>query len=512
MEHGRQVLNKAMWRLRRAFWNALVTFKFRHAKPGVVPPPVPEDRPLRLVPFSTKFPRVPIRGLFVADHVPADERQTVKLRFCQLQAMLYRLFSPMQKGLPPIDADPDVALAHAYTTAHKRCYATPLRPAAYEGDVDLGQIAVASPYACYLTREGSDRFHWDLRSLEKFECHPGLRPPIALVEFAFDPSESRLSAVRIDCDYGSCRPGDRDWPEAQRLALCAVATHLSLVRHFNWLHLVAGARMSVATRTCLPVVHPIRRLLWPHVFATESSNQMVTIDQMDVGGDFENIFSFTHGGMCELFEASCGDFDLRMIHPAVDAEQRGLGAVPFETPALANRISIMAVLSDHVSRYLSLYFDSDDAIAQDGPLSEWLDSLAAGVQGAADLAGKPLTIEGTVTLLSTLIYLATVEHEIVGSGVWNYQLWPDVQPVRVYLEGRRQPLDNYQRLVNANFNLNVHRTPLMSDFSRLALDPRGAEAFQRFRLDLSDLQSSMDSEPATPWRMEPRLLKANINA
>ena len=53
---------------------------------------------------------------------------------------------------------------------------------------------------------------------------------------------------------------------------------------------------------------------------------------------------------------------------------------------------------------------------------------------------------------------------------------------------------------------------MMSDFSRLALDPPGAEAFQRFRLDLSDLQSSMDSEPATPWRMEPRLLKANINA
>ena len=97
-------------------------------------------------------------------------------------------------------------------------------------------------------------------------------------------------------------------------------------------------------------------------------------------------------------------------------------------------------------------------------------------------------MDGAVLLLSTLIYLTTVEHEIVGSGVWNYQLWSDAQPVRIYRNGERQPLDVYQRLVNANFNLNVHRTPLMSDFSSLALDGDGADAFRRFRSDLADLQ------------------------
>ena len=66
--------------------------------------------------------------------------------------------------------------------------------------------------------------------------------------------------------------------------------------------------------------------------------------------------------------------------------------------------------------------------------------------------------------------------------------------------------------MNANFTLNVARTPLMSDFSGLALDSRGAAAFWAFRDDLSALQAAMDAEPTTGWRIEPRMLKANINA
>jgi hypothetical protein len=108
--------------------------------------------------------------------------------------------------------------------------------------------------------------------------------------------------------------------------------------------------------------------------------------------------------------------------------------------------------------------------------------------------------------------LASVEHEILGSGLWDYQLWSDLSPVRVYEDGRREPIDVYQRLVNANFNLNVRRTMLLDDFSTLALDDAGATAFRRFRQDLLDLQSVLDQEEPACWRMEPKRLKANINA
>ncbi len=502
-----------MWPFRREFWNQLLTFKFRQEKPRRIPVPQRLDRPIQPVPFARAFPRTPISDIVVADYVPRDDRRLVALWFCKAQSWLSCHVSPMQVGLPPIDADPQAALAEAYTPA-KRCYFPgPRRPPEYGSPVDLGGLAVASPYACYLEGDGNGRFHWDLRRLEGIDCHRGLRSPTAFVEFALVGSEGCLEATRIETELGVSVPGDADWSESQRIALCAVSTHLSLVRHFNWIHLVSGGPLGFVTRNHLPVDHPIARLLQPHVYGTESSNQMVTIVQMDPGGDFENTFSFTRGGICKLFEATYDDFDLESIEPSRDNLRRRLNVEELRQPALDNRIALMDLIHAHVGRYLALYFDSNESLVADEAMNAWCDALAERIpHGVAELIGSPMTIDGVVRLLSTLIYLTTVEHEIVGSGVWDYQLWDDVQPVRIYRNGQRPPLDVYQRLVNANFNLNVSRTPLMTDFSELALDARGKAAFRSFLSDLVDLQSQMDTEAPTCWRMEPRRLKASINA
>jgi hypothetical protein len=91
-------------------------------------------------------------------------------------------------------------------------------------------------------------------------------------------------------------------------------------------------------------------------------------------------------------------------------------------------------------------------------------------------------------------------------------MWTHVQPVRVYKNGQREPIDVYQRLVNANFNLNVSRAQLLQDFSYLALDEKGATAFRKFNADLQELQRRLDGEPFEYWKIYPKILEANINA
>ena len=115
-------------------------------------------------------------------------------------------------------------------------------------------------------------------------------------------------------------------------------------------------------------------------------------------------------------------------------------------------------------------------------------------------------------LLAGQLYLVTVQHEILGSHLWDYQLWTHRQPARVYSDFRREPLDVYQRLVNANYNLNVHRRALMDDFNRVALDYRARAALLQFQSDLAALEAAMDSQPGAVWRLYPRELKVNINA
>ena len=501
------------WWLCRRFWVAVQEFIFRKARPLDVPVPSDAGTPVGAVPFARQYPSVPIDGPVVAGHAPPDEFRRSVLFAKRIQLWLYRVLSPMQPGLPEVDADPFRALQRAFPRAYRTRYRAPRRPPELDGPVDLGALAVASPYACYLEADGAGSLQWDLMALADVECQPGLRVPAARVGFTVDAAAGRLRATTIASELGTSSPGDADWDASVRLALCAATTHLSLIRHFSWVHLAAGGPLAIATSDHLPSSHPLRRLLQPHVYATHFGNRIVTIDQMEPGGDFENIFSVTHRGMCEAFESTFDDFDLRMIEPDLDVARRGIAGLPFAMPALENRQALMRVIRAHVERYLAVYFDGEDALRGDAAVEAWLEGLERMIpHGVRGITGSPITWSGLVTLIATFVYLATVEHEIVGSGLWDYQLWSDVQPVRVAADGLRPPLDVYQRLVGWNFSLNVERTALLTDFSALALDARGADAFRRFRDDLITLQQSMNATGrGESWRMEPRFLKANIN-
>ena len=115
-------------------------------------------------------------------------------------------------------------------------------------------------------------------------------------------------------------------------------------------------------------------------------------------------------------------------------------------------------------------------------------------------------------MLAGQLYLVTAQHEILGSFMWNYQLWTHRQSARIYEDFRAEPLDVYQRLVNANYILNVRRRALIHSFNHLALDDDARAAMSRFQRELLALQEKMESQPHAVWRIYPRDLKVNINA
>ena len=372
---------------------------------------------------------------------------------------------------------------------------------------------MAGPYACYLERASEGGYHWDLRGLARHEHYPGLHSLGVRVLFRVNAAARRLEAVQIDSELGSSTPGQPGWESAKKLALCAATTHVSLVRHMNGVHLAAGGPFAIATRNCLPASHPLRRLLWPHMFGTQYSNELITKGLMAPGGDFDSIFSFTHRGVRTLFQESYEEYDLTVLDPRRDAERRGIADAGFDTPALANREAHFDVMHAHALRYLQIYYGSPAALRNDRAVAAWTETLDQLVpNGIRAVPDQEITVESTARLAAAFIYMATVEHEILGTGLWNYQMWTHVQPVRVYRNGKREPLDVYQRLVNANFNLNVSRAQLLQDWSYLALDPAGAEAFREFKQALERLQQRVQAEPGAAWKISPAILEANINA
>ena len=158
--------------------------------------------------------------------------------------------------------------------------------------------------------------------------------------------------------------------------------------------------MAIATRNALPAMHRLRRLLWPHTFGTQYSNQIVTKGQMAIGGDFETIFSFTQRGMCQLFEDTYREYDFTVLDPAADARRRGIVGQGFDTPALENRQAHFEVMQAHAERYLRLYYASDDELSADVSVQAWVQELDQLIpNGVGKVLGADLTIAGLARLI-----------------------------------------------------------------------------------------------------------------
>lgn len=509
------VLSKLLlWSLRKHFWDRIAIAKYKANRPATIPAPQPMERRIKMVPLRSQFPEIPIDNIIVADHVPADEESVLKHVFYEFQVGMYSIYPPMQPGLPEIDPNTEEALLEAYTEDHRECFPAPQRPPEYRGDdiPDLGFLAVASPYACYLERAPEGGYQWDLRELKNYEHYDGLRSLAMRVVFEADPGTRQLRATHIESELGMTRLDDAAWPLARKIALCAASTYISLVRHFNWVHLACGGPVAIVTRNELPHDHPLKRLLWPHIFGTQYSNAIVTKGQMAPGGDFDSIFSFTHAGMCQLFRDSYDKYPITVIDPERDAQRRGVLHGEFDQPSLHNLTALFAVMHAHADRYVRAYYGTDDALRADQSVRNWLDHMDKLIPNGIGALVDDVNRASVARFIGGLIYMATVQHDVLGTSMWNYQMWVDKQPVRIYRNGQREPLDVFQRLVNANFNLNVNRKNLLDDFSYLGLDATGMALFRQFQDDLKVLQGRMEAEEFAYWKIYPTILEANINA
>jgi arachidonate 15-lipoxygenase len=430
----------------------------------------------------------------------------------------------MQKGLPPIDKDPHVALKRAYRGLRRALFDPPELPAEYLGSPDLGSLAVRGPFACYTTQvKDSTDWEWDLLSLKDYKHHDDLINIGSRVLFRLDKRRRALEAYSIECPAldkkSPIGATDPRWDQACKIALCAASTHLSLVRHFNWVHLAGGAQLAIATRNCLSADHPLCRLLWPYIYGTQQSNDMVTRGQMVPGGDFETTFSLKFEEMCRLFDDTYLQYDPIVNDPKKDGIRRGVRDAPFDTPTQKNLEALFGIMLDFTRNYLQIYYspnaNGDGSVRSDQQVTAWLDELNKRVRKGVDVTSKNVTRAKLAKLLANQLYLVTVQHEILGSFMWNYQLWTHRQPARIYINSKdlpREPLDVYQRLVNANYILNVRRRALMYDFSYLAGSDRAKAAMSRFQSDLAALQGKMDSQPRAVWLVYPSALNVNINA
>jgi hypothetical protein len=502
------------WRLKRRFWTRWQLLRFKLAKPQQIGAPGPTGSPLAVAPLGEIYPKIPLREVVAVEQMPKEESPLPMRLLVNAGLVLARWCPSMRPGLPEIDADASTALEEAGIDRYAKAFRMPVRPAVYPagGPTDLERLAVASPYAVLTERDADGVVQWDFRRLADFEHHDGLCSLGVRVVFSEAAGGERLSVDRIESEeVGVVTPADNEWARATSLAVCAATTHLALARHFLAVHLISGDHWDVAARNRLPADHPMYRLLWPHIFNSFYTNYGVTRVQMLPDGDFVNMFSFTHDGLIAYFDAMYRSYDVAVIEPVADWSRRGLGHEAFDCPTQTNLIELFDVMHRHASRYLDAYYEHDGELRADSAVVAWLSELDGLVpNGLGEVAADP-TKDGLSRLIAGYIHEGSVIHDMVGTTLWDYQLWADHNPTRVHRDGRRIPVDVLQRTINNNFALQIRRAPLLDDYGEVALDDRAATLFTAFHEDCRALQSTYDATPAGPWRMEPKNLEINMN-
>jgi hypothetical protein len=503
------------WKTKRWLWTRWHTLRYSFAKPQNIEPPKFNKEQIRTVALKNSDPQIHAQKVQVFAELPKDEKSLGMRTSVAVALYLNRFIRPMGSGLPEIDPDINKALSYGLSGGYGRSFRTPTLPDIYkgEGTPELGDLAVQSPYSVFLERGSDGALQMDFRVLGDFEHQPGLRSLGVIVRFAESNDSRRITAVEIESEeFGTVHRGDSHWEASEALAICAATTHMSLTRHFNYVHLISGDHWETATRNYLPTDHPLYRLVWPHTFNSLFTNYAITAVQMHPDGDFVNMFSFTHDGLMEYYDSMYETYDIAMTDPDADWERRGLVGSSFDAPSHENLCELFALMLEHTTRYVYSYYEDDEDLQGDESVAAWMAGLDAlipnGLNGALS---NGLTRDGVARVIAAYLYEGNTIHDLTGTSLWDYQLWVDRNPIRVYEDGRRLPVDVFQRLIVNNFALQIKRAPMLASYQQVALDDKGASLFQQFYQECQSLQEHYDKTDAGPWRMEPKNLEISMN-
>ena len=503
------------WKTKRWLWTRWHTLRYSLAKPQNIGPPKPDQQQIKAIALGDAQSGIPAEKVQVFATLPKDEKSFGMRASVSFALLLNKYLRPMDPDIPAIDPDIDRALAYGLSGGYVKAFRAPVLPDIYVGDdpPELGDVAVQSPYSVFLTRGSDGTLEMDFTMLGDFEHQEGLRSLGVRVRFSESVDDGRLTAIEIESDeYGMVHDGDPDWEASEALAICAATTHMSLTRHFNYVHLISGNHWEIATRNNLATDHPLYRLVWPHIFNSLFTNYAITAVQMLPDGDFVNMFSFTHDGLMKYYDAMYEAYDIAMTDPEADWERRGLEGSTFYAPSHENLCEMFDLMFEHTKRYVNAYYESDEELQDDESVSAWLHDLDSlipnGLNGA--LSGG-VTREGLARVIAAYIYEGNTIHDLTGTSLWDYQLWVDRNPVRIYTDGRRLPVDVYQRLIVNNFALQIKRAPMLADYGQVALEDQGAALFTQFHQECQSLQDQYDQTEAGPWRMEPKNLEISMN-
>uniref|UniRef100_A0A8D0YYV3 Polyunsaturated fatty acid lipoxygenase ALOX15 n=1 Tax=Sus scrofa TaxID=9823 RepID=A0A8D0YYV3_PIG len=219
-----------------------------------------------------------------------------------------------------------------------------------------------------------------------------------------------------------------DPPLAWLLAKCWVRNSdfqlHQLQYHLLNTHLLAEV-IAVATMRCLPGLHPVFKLLIPHVRYTMEINTRARTQLISDGGIFDKAVGTGGGGHLHLLRRAMAQLTYRSLCPPHDLADRGLLGTPGAHYA-HDALQLWEITARYVEGIVQLFYHGDDVVKEDPELQAWCREITeVGLCQAQD-RGFPVSLQSQNQLchfLTMCVFTCTAQHGAINQGQLDWYAW-----------------------------------------------------------------------------------------
>ncbi|XP_007521680.1 polyunsaturated fatty acid lipoxygenase ALOX15 [Erinaceus europaeus] len=194
-------------------------------------------------------------------------------------------------------------------------------------------------------------------------------------------------------------------------------------------HLLRGHLMAevfaVATMRCLPSVHPVFKLMIPHLRYTMEINARARNGLISNFGVFDQVVSTGGGGHMDLLKKAGALLTYRSFCPPDDLADRGLLGVPSSYYG-QDALQLWNIMHSYVKGIMDIYYKTDESVKEDYELQAWCREITEiGLQGAQD-RGFPISLqslEEACRFITMCIFTCTGQHSSIHLGQLDWFTW-----------------------------------------------------------------------------------------
>lgn len=274
-------------------------------------------------------------------------------------------------------------------------------------------------------------------------------------------------------------------------------------------HLVAEV-IAVATMRCLPGLHPIFKLLVPHIRYTMEINTRSRTQLISDGGIFDQVVSTGGGGHVQLLTRAVAQLTYCSLCPPDDLATRGLLRIPSALYA-QDALQLWEVTARYVKGMVHLFYQSDDIVRGDPELQAWCREITeVGLCHAQD-RGFPVSFQSRAQLchfLTMCVFTCTSQHAAINQGQLDWYGWvpnapctmrmpPPTSKDDVTMETIMGSLPDVQKSC-LQMTITWHLGRLQPDMVPLGhhkekyfSDPRTKAVLSQFQADLENLEKEI---------------------